>query len=153
MSFPSNYSSVSSFLCDFHSSHKSHLVGLETLLRDIQAISEHKQSRSVTYIVFNSTTHMERAIALHTTAGHATTICTLAEATPFMPPFIWDVEIVNIVTTVRILKKNYEWTYKLITTFRNPQCAIHMSPLEVCSSFHRPTSPPTKNTLLWINLI
>lgn len=148
MFFPSSYSSVSSSLYGFHSSHKSHLAGLETLLHDIQAISEYKQSRSVTYIMFNSTTHMERTITLHTAAGHTTTICTLAETASLVPPFIWNVEIVNVVTTIRILKKDYEWTHKLITTFRNPQRAIHMGPLEVCSSFHRPTCPPTKNTLL-----
>ena len=72
------------------------------------------------YIMFNSTTHMEGVITLHTAAGHATTIGTFAEATPLVPPFIWDMEIINIVTSIRILEKDYEYTVNSTPTFRNP---------------------------------
>ena len=78
------------------------------MLRGIQVKSGNNEFISVTYIVFNSTAYMKRVIALHTAARHATTICTFAETASFVPPFIWNVEIVNIIASIRILEKNFE---------------------------------------------
>ena len=57
-------------------------------------------------IVFDATTHVKRAVALGAAAQHAAALRTVAEAALPVPPAFGNVEVVDVVAAVRILKEN-----------------------------------------------
>lgn len=57
-------------------------------------------------IVLDAATHMECAVALGAAAEHAAALRTIAEAALPVPPSFGDMEVVDVVATVWILKEN-----------------------------------------------
>ena len=57
--------------------------------------------------MFNSTTNMKSRFTFGLAATHATSICTSTEYTLLMPSFFRDMEIIDIITPIRIVEEDY----------------------------------------------
>ena len=65
--------------------------------------------------MFDSTTNMKGSFAFRLAATHATPICTSTEETLLMPSLFGNMEIIDIIASIRVVEEDY-------TSFEQREC-------------------------------